>query len=106
MLRNVISIVVPSFNPDGQIMVTDWYRKYGDIEYEGSNPPWLNHKYADHDDNRHAFQTNLIESQYTAKIPFTEWKPEAYVDHHGMGPYGACIFLPPYAEPVRPMAIR
>jgi hypothetical protein len=104
ILENVISIVVPSFNPDGQIMVTDWYRKYVDTEYEGSNPPWLYQKYAGHDNNRDAFQTNLPDSQYMAKILFTEWKPEAYVDHHGMGPYGARIFLPPYAEPVRPMA--
>ncbi len=104
ILDNVISIVVPSFNPDGQIMVTDWYRKYVDTPYEGSNPPWLYHKYTGHDNNRDAFQTNVVESQYMAKILFTEWKPEAYVDHHGMGPYGARIFLPPYAEPVRPMA--
>ena len=104
ILDNVVSIVVPCFNPDGQIMVTDWYRKYVDTEYEGSNPPWLYQKYAGHDNNRDAFQTNLPDSQYMAKILFTEWKPEAYVDHHGMGPYGARIFLPPYAEPVRPMA--
>ena len=104
ILDNVISIVVPCFNPDGQIMVTDWYRKYVDTEFEGSNPPWLYQKYAGHDNNRDAFQTNLPDSQYMAKILFTEWKPEAYVDHHGMGPYGARIFLPPYAEPVRPMA--
>ena len=104
ILDNVISIVVPSFNPDGEIMVTDWYRKYVDTPYEGTNPPWLYQKYAGHDNNRDAFQTNIVESQYMAKILFTEWKPEAYVDHHGMGPYGARIFLPPYAEPVRPMA--
>jgi hypothetical protein len=39
-----------------------------------------------------------------ARILFTEWKPEAYVDHHGMGANGARIFLPPYAEPIRPYA--
>ena len=104
ILDNVISIIVPCFNPDGQIMVTDWYRKYVDTPYEGSNPPWLYQKYAGHDNNRDAFQTNIPDSQYMAKILFTEWRPEAYVDHHGMGPYGARIFLPPYAEPVRPMA--
>ncbi len=104
IMDNVISIVVPSFNPDGEIMVTDWYRKYIDTEYEGSNPPWLYQKYAGHDNNRDAFMTNIPDSQYMAKILFTDWKPEAYVDHHGMGPYGARIFLPPYAEPVRPMA--
>src|SRR4030042_10813 len=27
ILDNVVSIMVPSFNPDGQIMVTDWYNK-------------------------------------------------------------------------------
>jgi len=86
ILDNVISIVVPCFNPDGQIMVTDWYRKYLDTPHEGSNPPWLYQKYAGHDNNRDAFQTNIPDSQYMAKILFTDWKPEAYVDHHGMGP--------------------
>ena len=64
----------------------------------------LYHKYAGHDNNRDAFQTNMVESQYMAKIMFTDWKPEAYVDHHHMGSYGARIYLPPYAEPVRPSA--
>ena len=104
MMDNVISIVVPCFNPDGEIMVTDWYRKNLDTEFEGSNPPFLYQKYAGHDNNRDAFMTNIPDSQYMAKILFTDWRPEAYVDHHGMGPYGARIFLPPYAEPVRPMA--
>jgi len=104
ILDNVVSIVVPSFNPDGQIIVTDWYRKTLDTPAEGTNPPWLYHKYAGHDNNRDAFQTNMVESQYMAKILFTGWKPEAYVDHHHMGSYGARIFLPPYAEPVRPSA--
>ncbi len=104
ILDNVISIIVPSFNPDGQIMVTDWYRKTLDTEYEGSNPPSLYHKYVGHDNNRDAFMTQQVESKYMAKILFTDWKPEAYVDHHHMGSYGARIYLPPYAEPVRPMA--
>jgi Zinc carboxypeptidase len=104
ILDNVISIIVPSFNPDGQIMVTDWYRKTLDTEYEGTNPPSLYHKYVGHDNNRDAFMTQQVESKYMAKILFTEWKPEAYVDHHHMGSYGARIYLPPYAEPVRPGA--
>jgi murein tripeptide amidase MpaA len=94
---NVVSIMVPSFNPDGEIIVTDWYRKTLDTPAEGSNPPVLYHKYAGHDNNRDAFQTNMVESQYMAKIMFTDWKPEAYVDHHHMASYGARIYLPPYA---------
>jgi hypothetical protein len=104
ILDNVIFIEVPCFNPDGQIMVTDWYNKQLGTPYEGSNPPWLYQKYAGHDNNRDAFQTNLPDSQYMARILFTEWRPNAYVDHHGMGANGARIYLPPYAEPVRPYA--
>lgn len=104
ILDNVVFIEVPSFNPDGEIMVTDWYNKMLGTEYEGGNLPWLYHKYVGHDDNRDAFQTNMIESKYMASILFTGWKPEAYVDHHHMGSYNARIYLPPYAEPVRPYA--
>jgi len=104
ILDNVIFIEVPCFNPDGEIMVTDWYNKQLGTPFEGTNPPWLYQKYAGHDNNRDAFQTNIPDSQYMAKILFTDWRPEAYFDHHGMGPNGARIFLPPYAEPMRPFA--
>ena len=104
ILDNVVFIEVPCFNPDGEIMVTDWYNKQLGTQYEGSNPPWLYQKYAGHDNNRDAFMTNIPDSQYMAKILFTDWRPEAYVDHHGMGGNGARIFLPPYAEPIRPFA--
>jgi len=105
ILDNIVFLMVPSFNPDGQIMVTDWYNKYLGTEYEGSGPPWLYHKYSGHDNNRDAFQTNLVESQYMAKVMFGDWSvPQAYVDHHHMGTYGARIYVPPYADPVRPNA--
>lgn len=104
ILDNVIAIMVPSFNPDGQIMVTDWYNKYVGTEYEASNYPSLYQKYVGHDNNRDAFMANMVESQYMAQLLFREWKPEAYIDHHHMGSYGARIYLPPYAEPVRPSA--
>jgi len=102
ILENVVFLMVPSFNPDGQIMVTDWYRKWAGTEYEGTGLPWLYHKYTGHDNNRDAFMTNVVESQYVAKIMFRDWVPQAYVDHHHMGSYGARIYVPPYAEPIRP----
>ena len=104
ILDNVVFLMVPCFNPDGEIIVHDWYEKTLGTEFEGSAPPVLYHQYAGHDNNRDAFMTNLIESQYMAKILFTDWRPEAYVDHHQMGSYGARIYVPPYADPVRPMA--
>jgi hypothetical protein len=104
ILDNVIAIVIPSFNPDGQVMVTEWYRKTVGTEAEGTSPPWLYQKYAGHDNNRDAFQQNLPDSKYISKLLFREWIPQAYVDHHHMGGNGARIYLPPYAEPVRPSA--
>jgi hypothetical protein len=104
ILDNVVFLMVPSFNPDGQIMVADWYQKYLGTDYEGVSLPWLYHKYVGHDNNRDAFQTNMVEAQYMAKILFRDWVPQAYADHHHMGSYGARIYVPPYAEPVRPHA--
>jgi len=104
ILDNVIFLLVPSFNPDGAVMVRDWYQKTLGTEYEGTNLPWLYHKYAGHDNNRDAFQTNLVESRYVAKILFRDWIPQAYVDHHHMGSYGPRLYVPPYAEPIRPLA--
>ncbi|TRO46899.1 peptidase M14 family protein, partial [Candidatus Bathyarchaeota archaeon] len=88
ILDNVVFLMVPCFNPDGQIMVTDWYDKWVGTEYEGTGLPWLYHKYVGHDNNRDAFQTNMVESQYMAKIMFQDWTPQHYVDHHHMGSYG------------------
>lgn len=104
ILDNVVFLLVPCFNPDGQIMVTDWYLKNLGGEYEGSPLPWLYHPYAGHDNNRDAFQTNLAESRYMAQILFRDWTPQAYVDHHHQNSYGVRLYIPPYAEPVRPWA--
>ncbi len=104
ILENVIFLLIPCFNPDGAEMVADWYEKTRGTEYEGSSLPWLYHKYAGHDNNRDAFQLNLVESRYAARILFREWIPQAYVDHHHMGSYGPRFYVPPYAEPIRPHA--
>ena len=104
ILDETVAIQIPMFNPDGNHIVTDWYNRWVGTEYEGSRPPELYHHYIGHDNNRDAFMQNTVESQYGAEILFREWTPQAYIDHHQMGAYGARIFLPPYAEPIRPEA--
>lgn len=104
ILENVVLLLIPSFNPDGQIMVTDWYYQTLGTEYEGTSPPYLYHKYAGHDNNRDGDFLNLQESTYAARILYREWKPQAYVDHHHMGSYGARLYVPPYCDPIRPYA--
>ena len=104
ILDETVAVMIPCFNPDGEIMVTDWYNENVGTDYEGSGLPWLYHHYIGHDNNRDAFQQNTIESQYGAKLLFRDWVPQAYIDHHQMGAYGARIYVPPYAEPIRPSA--
>lgn len=102
ILDETVSILVPGMNPDGNIIVTDWYNQWVGTEYEGGGPPELYHHYIGHDNNRDAFMQNTVESQYVATIMFREWVPQAFIDHHQMGPFTARISLPPYAEPIRP----
>jgi hypothetical protein len=102
MLKKVIILLIPSLNPDGQQMVTDWYKEYVGTEFEGSSMPWLYHFYAGHDNNRDWFMFNLQESRLTAEILYHEWYPVIVLDQHQMGSRGARLFLPPYSDPINP----
>ncbi len=104
ILNNVLYFMVPSFNPDGQIMITDWYNETVGTEYEGVGMPYLYHKYSGHDNNRDGDYLHLPESKLTAKAMYIDWHPQAYIDHHHMGSYGARYYVPPYCEPIRPYA--
>ncbi len=101
ILDNVIFVMLPCVNPDGQIMVTDWYYKTKDTPFEGSNYPMLYHKYTGHDNNRDAMAWNIVESRYMGEVIFHEWMPQSYQDHHHMGSYGARIYIAPYKNPLR-----
>jgi hypothetical protein len=98
--KNTVLVMFPCFNPDGQIMVTDWYNKWLGTDYEGLSPPWLYHKYVGHDNNRDAINNSMVESQYVSQILYREWSPQAYIDYHHMGNYGARFYIPPFANPV------
>jgi hypothetical protein len=100
ILDNVIFLLVPSQNPDGQAMVTDWYRHYVGTDYEGSAPPWLYHPYTGHDDNRDLYMLTQKESQIIARVLYEEWFPSVWLDEHQMGSNGARIFVMPATDPV------
>jgi hypothetical protein len=102
MLDNVISIVMPSINPDGTQMIADWYTKHVGTQHEAAGLPWLYQKYSGHDNNRDGFALNLPESQHLGRLMYREWIPQAYVDHHQMGSGNARLYIPPYADPIRP----
>ena len=104
ILDNTISILVPSMNPDGVDLVNEWYDRWVGTEYEAAQQPGLYHHYIGHDNNRDAFMQNTVESQHVATLLFRDWIPQGFIDHHQMGAYTARIYLPPYAEPIRPGA--
>jgi len=98
--ENTVLVLVPSFNPDGNIMVVDYYNKYLGTEYEGGSLPYLYQKYVGHDNNRDAFQMTQVESKLVSKILYKDWYPQAQVDHHHMGTYGARLSVPPNSDPI------
>lgn len=104
ILENVLFFMIPSLNPDGDVMINDWYNRTVGTEYEGMRMPYLYNKYCGHDTNRDADFLNLLESRYTAQAMYIDWPPQAYIDHHQMGSYGARFYVPPYSDPIRPHA--
>ncbi len=102
ILDNVIFLLLPSLNPDGQIMVTDWYNKNVGTEYEASPLPRLYHPYVGHDNNRDMYMFTQKESQMTARLLWHEWFPAVWLDEHQQGPAGARIFTMPATDPINP----
>jgi hypothetical protein len=100
ILDNVILVLVPSLNPDGQIMVTDWYNKNLGTEYEPSSMPWLYHPYAGHDNNRDAYMLTQKESQLAAKLLWHDWFPSVWLDEHQQGNTASRIFVMPATDPI------
>lgn len=99
VLDNVILLLVPCWNPDGNIMVVDWYRQHIGTPYETAPMPWLYHHYAGHDNNRDAFMHNLVETRYVNQILYHDWFPQIFCDMHHMGNSDARLFLSPLYEP-------
>jgi len=99
-LENAILLLVPSINPDGQIMEVEWYRKYLGTPFEGGRMPWLYHPYVGHDNNRDWFMLTQKETKIVNHAVYFDWFPQVWLDEHQMGTTGPRLFVPPYSNPV------
>ena len=101
ILDNVVLLLWPSINPDGQNMVVEWYESNIGTPFELSRLPRLYQKYIGHDNNRDGYGLNMIESRTAVRINRT-WEPQVIYSHHMTAPFPATIWLPPYADPISP----
>ena len=99
MLDNVVIMLWPTINPDGQQMVAEWYMKNVGTPYELSELPRLYQEYVGHDNNRDAYMLNMIESR-AIEHTWRQWEPQIIYVHHQSGPFPTRIWLPPFSEPV------
>ncbi len=100
ILDSVVILLMPSINPDGNVMVTKWYEKNLNTPYEGCRMPWLYHPYAGHDNNRDFFMLNLKETRVVNGILHKKYFPHVYLDMHQMGSTGPRMFVPPFKDPL------
>ena len=101
ILDNSVVLMVPSQNPDGQVLVIDhWYKTKG-TPFARVYPD-LYHKYAGHDDNRDWFMFTQKETRMNIEFVQNKYKPIISHDMHQQGSNGARIFVPPFTEPFDP----
>jgi len=101
ILDNVVLLIVPSQNPDGQNLVIDhWYKTKG--TELARNYPDLYHKYTGHDDNRDWFMFTQKETRLMVEKVQNAYVPQITHDMHQQGSTGSRIFVPPFQDPYDP----
>ncbi|HEV2528658.1 MAG TPA: M14 family zinc carboxypeptidase [Thermomicrobiales bacterium] len=101
LLSRIVTVLIPSQNPDGVQLVADWYRRTLRTEYEGSEMPWLYHRYVGHDNNRDWFMLTQRENQSYVAFHNRE-HPQLVFDMHQMYRDGARFMVPPFIDPLDP----
>src|SRR5689334_5607367 len=109
ILDNVILMLWPTLNPDGQNEVVAWYRKNLGTPYEVSSLPDLYQEYVGHDNNRDGYMNNMLESQEVTRTELA-WNPVVFYCHHQTAPFPTRNFNPPFTEPnssnIQPLMAR
>ncbi|MEM7518754.1 MAG: M14 family zinc carboxypeptidase, partial [Planctomycetota bacterium] len=73
--EEVICLIAPSLNPDGQDIVVNWYRETVGTPYEASGLLELYQRYAGHDNNRDWFALTQQETRIVTELLYDTWHP-------------------------------
>jgi hypothetical protein len=101
-LEHMVVLLVPSMNPDGQQMITDWYKRGLGTPLEGGALPYLYHHYVGHDNNRDWYMVTQKETRLVTDVLYRSWFPEVFYDVHQQGNEGMRLTLSPYVDPIDP----
>ncbi|MBA3557284.1 MAG: hypothetical protein H0W30_01670 [Gemmatimonadaceae bacterium] len=101
-LANTVVLLIPSANPDGQDMITKWYREGLGTKWEGGPLPWLYHPYVGHDNNRDWYMITQKETRLISDLLYRRWFPEVFYDVHQQGNDGMRLTVPPHVDPINP----
>ncbi len=108
ILDNTVVLMVPSQNPDGQVLIIDHWYATVDTPYERTYPD-LYHRYTGHDDNRDWFMFTQKETRLAIDI-HRDYKPTVTHDMHQMSHIGPRMFVPPFRDPhdpnIHPLLIK
>jgi hypothetical protein len=99
ILDQVILVLWPTLNPDGQDMVVHWYRQNLGSRYEVAPLPWLYQEYVGHDNNRDGYMMNMKEEQVVTRAEL-EYSPVIFYCQHQTAPFPARIWIPPFSDPI------
>ncbi|HMO80051.1 MAG TPA: M14 family zinc carboxypeptidase [Pyrinomonadaceae bacterium] len=105
ILRNTLTLIVASENPDGHERFVTWYNSVAtgnaDRNAIEHREPWSIFGRFNHyrfDLNRDTLAMTQLETKNMAKA-YLEWNPQVAVDHHGQT---SQFFFPPVALPINP----
>jgi hypothetical protein len=99
-LQNTVYMATACHNPDGMVMVVDYYRKMMGTKYEGESLPGVYHKYVGHDNNRDFLTLSQSDTKAISAVSAKEWFPQVMVEKHQMGSSGPRFFVPPSNDPI------
>jgi hypothetical protein len=100
ILDNLVILLQPCQNPDGIVLVNDYFAATAGTDYARTYPDLYN-KYTGHDDNRDWIMLTQIESKHNVSV-LNKYRPHVFQDSHGAGAGAPRLFTPPYLSPYDP----